>query len=460
VHAAWYATTLLASLLFLLMLPPLQSNDETGHWGRVWSVAFGGGLVCRTVPAVGAQLPDAVDYNRIRNGTNPYHFASLDAARAIKGSTDRRRAWGACFYSPVAYVLPALAMRLVSTPTDPSQRAGLVSAFYAARVVNWTLMGAAVLAFLLLAPELRNLTLVLYSLPMVTQQTISINQDSTIFLFMFALLAVALRPPGVAQLVALAAAVAGLTLLKVVYFPLVLVLVGAWLRLRREGRPLPRAAWWALGALALAPLIAEAAWARWNAGRQTALPPGIDPRAQLAYVRSHPFAFLGTLAHQVGDFFGDGHMNGGWPGIFGVLGWASWEIGGRAFRALGGAVVVALVADAVQPPREGTRLRLWGDAILPLVGAVGVVVATATAMYFVFSGPGAPFIAGVQGRYLHVPLFVMLAVAVRWAQAWGARHRTVELVRRGAPLMSWLAFGLCAIGIVDGFATLARVYYF
>lgn len=459
-HAAWFATTLLASLLFLAMLPPLQSNDETGHWGRVWSVAFGGGLVCRTVPAVGAQLPDAVDYNHIRNGTIGYRFGHLDTARAIKGSPDRRRAWGACFYSPVAYVLPALAMRLVATPTDPSQRAGLVSAFYAARIVNWMLMGAAVLAFLLLVPELRNLTLVLYSLPMVTQQTISINQDSTIFFFMFALLAVALRPPSIAQLVALAVALAGLTLLKVVYFPLVLVFVAAWLRLRSDGPPLGRRAWWALGALALAPILAEAIWARWNAGGQTALPTGIDPRAQLAFVRAHPFAFLGSLAHQVRDFFGDGSMNGGWPGILGVLGWASWEIGARAFRALGCAILVALVADAVQPPREGTRLRLWGDAILPLVAAVGVIAATATAMYFVFSGPGAPYIAGVQGRYLHVPLFVILAVAARWAQAWGARHRTVELLRRASPLLSWLAFGLCLIGIVDGFATLARVYYF
>ena len=350
-------------------------------------------------------------------------------------------------------------MRRVAAPTDPSRPAGLAAAFYAARVANWLVMGVAVLLFLLLAPELRNLTLVLYSLPMVMQQTISINQDSTIFLLMFALLYVASRPASVPQLVAMALVLSALTLIKVVYFPLVLLFFAGWLRLRREGRPLARRTWWALGALAVAPLVAVLVWNRWNAGVQAVLPTGIDPKAQLVWVSAHPLRFVGTLAHQVVDFFGRGKMNGGWPGVFGVLGWAADDLGDRALRALGCAVVVALLADVAHAPRAGRQLRVWSDALLPIAGALGVMVGTVVAMYFVFSSPGSPYVVGLQGRYLHVPLFILLAVGLGWAQQRWHVTRAVALLGRAAPLLPWLAMVLCGVGIADAFATVARVYY-
>jgi Predicted membrane protein (DUF2142) len=458
-HVTWYVAALLASLLFLIVLPPLQSNDENEHFGRVWSVATEG-LRCNAVPAVGWEFMNAVDYTQVRARRHAYRFANLDTARALLGTEELRRAWGSCYYSPLAYLLPGAAMHLATAPTDPTRPAGLVAGFYAARAVNWLLMGVAVLLLLLHVPELRNLTLVLYSLPMVMQQTISLNQDSAIFLLMAVMILVALRPPSVGQLVTLAAVLTGLTLVKVVYVAFVLVFVGAWLRLRSDGPAPRRRIWWALASLMLAPLLAQLVWSRWNAGVHAVVPAWANVGGQRAAVRAHPFVLVGALWHQLSDLFGRGKMNGGWPSILGVLGYAEHDIGERALHALGGAVLVALVADAVHPPRAGRRLRLWNDALLPIAAAVGVVMGTAIAMYFVFTSVGSHTILGMQGRYLHVPLFILLATGLAWAQARGERSRAVALMRRrAAPLLPWLAFGLCAIGVADAFATLARVYY-
>ena len=458
-HGAWYAAAALASLLFLLLMPPLQTNDEDEHFGRVWSVAFGG-PVCRTAPAVGRQLPKVVDYNLVRARRHAYRMANLDAANDVRGSADRTRAWGACYYSPLAYLLPAAAMRLVATPTDPTRSAGLVPAFYAARLVNWLLMAAGVFAFLVLVPELRNLTLVLYSLPMVMQQTISINQDSAIFCLMFALLFFWFRPASVAQLVALALVITGLTLLKVVYAVLLLMWLCAWLRLRAAptARPRPRTQW-ALLALLLAPIVAQLAWSRINAGARPLLPYWASIDGQLASLRAHPQLLVRALVHQLGDFFGRGEMNGGWPGIFGILGYAEHAIGDRAYHALAAAVAIALVADGVHAPRALPPGRLWIDRLLPIAAALGVIGATVIAMYFVFTRVGADYVTGVQGRYLHAPLFILLAVALAWVQARWQRSRAVAALAYGAPVLPWIAFSLCGVGVLEAFATLRRVYY-
>lgn len=457
-HVTWYVAALFASLLFLVVLPPLQSNDENEHFGRVWSVATDG-LRCRSVPAVGWEFQNAVDYTQVRARRHSYRFANLDVARALLGTPAERRAWGACYYSPLAYLLPGAAMHLVISPRDPAQPAGLVAGFYAARAANWLLMAVAVLLLLVHVPELRNLTLVLYSLPMVMQQTISLNQDSAIFLLMAAMIIVALRPPSVRQLVALLTIVTGLTLLKVVYVAFLLLFVAAWLRLRSDGPAPSRRRWWALTALLLAPFVAQLTWSRWNAGARAALPYWANPDAQLAAVRAHPLVLVGALWNQLGELFGRSKMHGGWPSILGVLGYAEHDIGERALHALSSAVLVALLADALHPPRAGRRLRLWNDALLPIVAAVGVVMGTAVAMYFVFTSVGSGSILGMQGRYLHVPLVVLLATGLAWAQARGDGTRVVAIARRARPVLPWLAFGLCAIGVADAFATMSRVYY-
>ena len=458
-HLVWFLFVFLASILFSLLLPPMQSNDEVEHWGRVWSVASGA-LVCARVPQVGEKLPDAVDYLEVRARRHSFRFGNLDDARAIRGSRAERDSWGACVYSPVAYVLPAIAIRMVASPRDEDHSARLVEAFFAARLANCVLMAAAVLFFLVFVPELRNLTLVLYSLPMVMQQTSVINQDSTIFSLMFLLVFCWIQRPSIRQLVALALVVALLTVVKVVYGLLLLLWVCALLRLRDERPDLDKKRIGALAGLALLPILFQLTWAAASSRFHALVPPWASLSGQRHYLLTHPFAVIGLLGRQFLSFFGRGHMDGGWTSVLGVLGYAEHEIGDRAYALLGIAIAGALAADAVQAPRDLRSSRSWiVEYLLPITSALLVIAATAMAMYLVFTGVGAETINGVQGRYLHAPYFIILAIGIGWAQRRLGPWPPVVKLRPLAGMLSWLSFGCCVVAIGDAFATVWRVYY-
>src|SRR5207253_9945162 len=140
-----------------------------------------GHLTCGDIPAVAEDFVATVHYNEVREKNWGWKTQFLEDARTLEGRVARKKAQGnACVYIPIAYVLPALAMLPAVTPYDRRFAAGLVWGYYLARFTNVILLALAVAGFLWLMPELANLTLVLYSLPMTLQQGSVYNQESTI----------------------------------------------------------------------------------------------------------------------------------------------------------------------------------------------------------------------------------------------------------------------------------------
>src|SRR5207248_391873 len=190
----------------------------------------------------------------------------------------------------------------------------------------------------------------------------------------------------------------------------------------------PRRRWAPIAALGAIPLLIQYLWSSLVVANSRAdyIPNDkVSPGGQLAHVLAHPFAFLGTMWNQLLDLFGRGHMNGGWTGVFGVLGWADFEIGDAAYYLLMMAVVLAAAADVLHPapardvdlPGAGRRLGVAVTRVAPMAAFLLIIPAVATAMYFVFSEVGSPYVIGVQGRYLQLPYFGALMLAVMWVRA-------------------------------------------
>ncbi len=321
-----------------------------------------------------------------------------------------------CFYSPVSYVLPALAIKLIARPHEPG-RSYIIEAFYAARLANLILMALAVRTFLVGVPGFRNLTLILYSLPTAIQQTVSINQESTIFALMFAMLILWWRTPSNKQLALLLIPIGLLMAVKIIYgLMFVLWLCGLVRLWTREGN---RPVWW-LFMLPVIPLYLAYRWNRMGAHwTYSYLLPGANPDIQMAQLREHPAKLFMLFGEQFLDLLGRGHLTGGWTTVVGVLGWADFEIGNYAYALFGLAVLAAIFADLLSGrPMLSPVKRAWIDLvfsrILPILSVFALVPAFGLVLYLIFTGVGGDRIVGVVGRFLHFPYFVALIFGLDW----------------------------------------------
>jgi hypothetical protein len=468
VHRAWFLAIFLCSFLFMVFIPPFQTNDEPSHWRRLWSTASGH-LTCGRVPSVIDEVVAYGNYWGVRDHGEKFTFSRWDDMRRAHGVNAQRRSGGnACVYIPVAYLLPALAMRPFVHPYDSRRPAGMLTGFYAARAANWLLMAAAVWLFLLWAPGSRNLTLVLYSLPTVMQQTSVVNQEATILACAFGLLVLWWGRPSLLQLLGMLLLVTVLCLMKAVFLVLLLWWACALLRWRRStGQPPLATA--AVAALAAIPITIQAVWSRLVVAHSGAeyLPGwGVDPGKQVAFLRANPLWFVKVMWRGHLDLLGRGHMNGGWTGVLGVLGWADFEIGNRAYALLFAAIALALVADflnrrsneAPAPPRVDSSP--WIEYVGPLLSSYLLIPAVILAMYLVFTRVGDAFAIGVQGRYLLFTYFTMLALGVEWARR---RWRSLELrrppVQRLAALLPVLCALFCIVAARDAFHAILEKWY-
>jgi uncharacterized membrane protein len=464
-HRLWFLVIFLASFAFMVFIPPFQTNDEPSHWRRAWSTARGH-LTCGDIPVVVEEAIEAANYYGVRDRREKFRFSQWESMRSLVGHNKERRANGnACVYIPFAYVLPAAAMTPLANPYDLRESAGMLQAFYVARGANWLLMGAAVMLFLVLAPPLRNLTLVLYSLPTTMQQTVSINQESTILLCMFILLLLWWRRPSLQQILGLLAVIFVLAAMKAIHLVLLLLWACALWRWRKTSVVPPRRLY-GIAALALIPVIIQAMWSKFvvSVSGSDYLPGwGVDPGLQVEFIKSHPLDFVMAMLRGHAALFGTGHMNGGWTGVLGVLGWADFEIGTRAYLMLTVAIVVALLCDFAAPPidapGEERSTSPWIRYVAPVFSIYLIISAVILAMYLVFTKVGAAEPIGVQGRYLLLPYFGMLALTLDWARRRFGRSRLRVWLQGWSGRLSWVCAVLCCLAARDAFAAILRMYH-
>lgn len=457
-HRTWFFFIFVASFAFMIAIPPFQTNDEPAHWDRTWTVARGQ-LVCGEIPVVVVDdTLAAARYDPVRFGKMKFSSEAWDAMRRLPGVNDLALTQGgACAYIPVAYVLPAISMLPFVSPLDPTNGAGMLAGFYAARTSNWILMGLAVFVFLLIAPGFRNLTLVIYSFPTVIQQTVSINQESFTFLCVFALIWLWARRPTQRTVLWMLVVITLLSAIKITFLALLVLWIATVVRwVRAEAIPLRRTLW--VSALIVLPLLIQLRW--WTSGAATLYSyPGVDPGLQMKYLLEHPLRIFGLLGQGHLDLAGRGYLNGGWTGLFGVLGWSEYGINRFAYLLLFLSLLLALLLDAItghtvdEPDGKWLVRSRW---TLPVLSAYAMVPLIMLSLYLGFTAVGDRHIIGVQGRYLLFPYFFMLTFGADWFR-W--RWPDWKLPGKTSGCLRWTAFGMCALAVVSAFGTVLQIYH-
>lgn len=413
----WFGSALLVGLVLMFLIPPFQTNDETLHWVKAYSVSQGD-AACNTVPIGIADLISNLRYQQVRDG-GKFQLGFYDDGFSTVNRHPQRVTLpnlGACGYPRVAYVVPALLIRAAET-LWPQQRGQIMVAYFAARFGNWLTLSVAVLLLLLWVPVARTWTLLVYSIPMMFHQCVSINQDATI-MALHAILVIALfRLSGWRQLVVLGTTVGLLVLIKPVYGPLSLLMAPAVWQITRRGDLISRRRRLALlGAGGIA-VLAIAMWRLMpfvllDRNVHLGTPSWTNPGEQVYSIFHHPSLLLAALRKQFMDNLGHGHLTGGFTSVLGVFGWCQYEMELRTYHKIFIAIGLALTADAlrpglVPPPRPGSFGEAVVCRVLPTIAPLLVILLIDVAFWVVFTPPGSPYVIGVQGRYYHGSLFLI-----------------------------------------------------
>jgi hypothetical protein len=440
----WFAAALLTGFVYIAFIPPFESGDELTHWNRLWSVAEGE-VVCRTMPMAAKIIPNFFRFpiKRLLPGF-PSATESGDPSHPKVGAQDFRRAWdftgpadlGAsgdieCVYPPTGYVLPAIAARLVGLRLDGTpRRGGMLTAFYATRVVNWLLTSIAMFWLLRAMFWGRSVLLIFFSLPEVLQQGTSLNNDAFLFAMTFLILGRMLRPALWSNVAWIAAALMAMTTIKPVYAPMALLTAPLLLFLWAKCSSFR----WQQVLIILGLVTPYFFWKLWsvlnNYDRTNDWhPTWINPLDQAAFLRQHPLHFFVICWSQFKNFFGDGMLSGSWKSVVGLFGWTSFYMAPVGYYFVLAALAFALAADitnGIDAPSIGSpvgttralRNLCW---ILAASSMFLVLAAITLAMYLQFTPVGSNE-AMTEGRYFLIPFLLLVAIGLYGVKLrWGVQ---------------------------------------
>lgn len=457
----WFALTFCFGIAFVFVLPPFQTNDEDSHWRRLWTVAQGD-LYCRWIPDAATQLPDVVHY------VGDHSAQKVFGPRYVQNGLDFRgfnlpvmAISTACGYFPLGYAPGALLARSVALRGTHARTGGMLQAFYAVRLLNWLMFSVVALLLASRLGWMRHFTLFVYSVPGVLHQVVAINLDWFLMSLAVMLLLALYTRARARNIAALLLAVTLMTMTKPVYAALVALGLPVVLDISRRRR-IPWWTWVVLGGLAIVPMFAFRAWIAsiphetqrgWGV-------PWIHPEAQAAFLREHPAHLLLLFWHQFVNTFAQHRLlEGGWTSILGSFGWSAFEMplpGYLLALVACGAAIFADVTSTETPRRIAGDAPRWAQRASWALAAGSVVVVIAgiiVGMYIYFSRLGADSVLGVQGRYYHIPLWILSSMGI-----YGIKIRRPQWIDPKRSLLGAVA-GVVASAGANTFAVLA-IYRF
>lgn len=408
------ALSLVCGLVYVVLIPPFQSPDESSHFLRAWQVSEGRLWPEKTDRRLGGELPaslsglcDSFLYLRLSASARaePARVCRLLEMPLRPGERRFTDFANTAIYAPSAYLPQALTLVLLrSAGATPLQ------SLYGIRVVNLLLWFSLLLATLRLLPFMRGTVAAFGLLPATLVFAASANPDVLTTGLCWWLTAAFVGPRVHFWKKAIASVLA--VVHKVIVLPLVLPGL-------LKGQPKQRALLWLAGVSLVALLWSLAArelfipYDAYNPQfRDTqTLNSGVDPARQLAFVCQHPVQFIGIAtksgiralpslaAHLVGKF--------GWEKNYIPVAWTGllW------------ACLLALLFSENNPLRARTRGLLAGVAVL-YTGAFALT------MYALWCAAGAPEVHNWQGRY-----FIVLLPAAALATGngvWKNRRKWIE----------------------------------
>ena len=446
--AAFAAVLAIFLTAIAFVTPPFQGADEDRHFLRAYQLSELSVLPEKENGQLGGTLPVAVVDSvktLFAQRSQPWD-RGLIARELARRPADSPRVFesfpNTALYSPVAYAPQIVGIwigRLLGQPP--------VVLVWLARLCSVATAVASFILALRIAPGYRGLLVPLFFLPMFAFQTAIISPDCQLFCaatVLFALTMKVLEADDAAATgaaispVAVAVCAAVLLLTKPAYFPLVMP-VGLAMVLAVYRAAGLRATTMPSIVLAAA-FVPALAWNLQVAGLFVGSNPGalVDPRAQAAFVREHPVAFLGIC---LASCVQQSHYL--WQQFVGVLGWLDTPLPPWVNHLLGcGLVAPSLIAGF------NIRMTIFFRVIF-LFAVLAQVVAICGFVYGSWCPVGQEWISGLQGRYFLPLAAFTLAAASPDPTAAGRSERRARVVL----VLNWMSV---LVSVTATLATLVR----
>lgn len=400
-----------AVLTLSFLVPPTQTPDESRHFLRAVQFSQGDWIAAidPNTNLAGGVLPNAV-FDFVRQSTSTDFLQGEESFRTIRarlhalGRASKtappltQKRFGAfptpTVYPPDLYIPQLVGIRVAKLFSDK-----VYVWFYSSRVFNATTAVLIVFwALLIVGPERSALLMVPAMLPMTLYQFCSISDDASLIALsiLFAALCVCFwSSDGTGLRSALILCLALIVMGKPVYVLFGLLLLTSY---RRIG--------WRKSILfsSVACTIAGVCYLYWSylirgfLGRMGEHN-GQNPAAQVKFILSHPIKMPRVLLasiHQYGPRIA--------KELIGVFGWLELSLP-PWFEYLSVLVIVGILILVLINYKKVTRFNL----LIGISTVVSIGIAIFMAGYILWTPPGAPTIALVQGRYF-IPAMAIIAI--------------------------------------------------
>ena len=442
-------------VILTCLTPPFQSPDEHLHFYRAWQIAeghlvasqqrgdcYGYSRYFDDELCLGGELPQSVlttvrqvsevdlrfDLNQRQQPEDIVNLLWLPLHRENRLFLNFKTT---ALHSPIPYFPQAIGIAVGGVfHLSP------LLLMYLGRLTNlgvWLLLLAVSIRLTPLNPWLWvGLALTPMSLFQAASLSVDVLTNGVAFLFVALVLRygmgeTAAKPLTLLESLTVAALAIALSLAKLAYFPLTLLLFsippgrfGSWRRYILT-----------IGGIILASVLAVGIWSAVVSQIYIPLHPQLSPQAQLAFILGHPLAFLATLGRTVQQQGGELARQ-----FVGVLGWLDTPLPGFLIRSYWG----VLLGLALIPITGEGRLSRWQRGWLAIAALSSILVLCTLAYLWNFVGN--PIIGGLQGRYF-IPLSPLLGLLL-YQRRWRLPKLTPWL------LVGYLLFSLTVTCLVVG----------
>ena len=392
---------IMLGVLFIGILPPGQSPDETTHFKRAYGIS-GGILIpdekVNSEGAIGSDIPVTTDFfeRTVDHGT----YAEI--VNQIGLGTDESSPQpytSAALYNFVCYIPQSFAALI-----GRALHLSVLAMAYLMEIFNFIVWVLLVYFAIKLLPKFKSFVLFVALLPITLQEATSLAPDAlTIGLSMFFvsyvlhLAYVRKGTLGKKQMAILTISSIVLGFCKIVYLPLTLLM----LIIPKEKFGTKKKKWIFLGALFTVVAILNFVWLLISSRYLISYRDGVDSKEQLMGVIKNPFNYIATMARTT------------WTNAkIWVTNMLGFSLGAlifnlpRALLVLSSGIFILLLGQ-----RDETLKVKKFDRTIFIIVFITIIGFIFTSLYMQWTAVGAPEIEGIQGRYF-LPILMLLPLII------------------------------------------------
>lgn len=422
-------------IMFILILPPGQSPDDEVHFGRAYAISQG-----EFIPEmdngrndVFVELPEEISILEKTPSENSYQRI-YNGLWAKTGEVHQQKYTAAALYNFVCYIPQSIAIWVGRTLNLP-----IIIIEYLTECFNYFVWVLLVYFAIKFAPKFKKIFLFIALLPITLQEATSMSPDAlTIGLSLF-MVAYVLnlaysnvnRKNSRKELVILYIVSIIMSLCKIVYLPLVLLLLV--IPIRKFGSK--KRKWLHLIMIYLLVLGINIGWLMVSTKYLVEINTGVDSGLQLKGIFASPINYVKIMLSTI-----DANAIFWMKGLLGTtLGAFVFNLPDTLMFVTFGIMVILFVQKD-----EFLRIKNFDRAVFSTVFLV-ISSLILTSLYLQWTPVGAEIISGIQGRYF-LPILILLPI-VFCASSKAKTHKTLI----GKDLVLYYSVFMNAIALVTVF---------